>query len=117
MEMFPEGVLLEPETYNALISTLRRDCRVLESFRIMDYSLLVGIHNLDQAAREDQVCERCLICVFETKLCTYVGEGHESVAAQLDTEGDDEADVDAVEEEAADALDSDGGHPGAVGPH
>jgi len=51
MEMFPEGLLLEPETYNALISTVRRDTRVLESFRIMDYSLLIGIHNLDQAAR------------------------------------------------------------------
>merc|ERR1719237_548452 len=53
MEMFPEGLLLEPETYNALISTVRRDTRVLESFRIMDYSLLIGIHNLDQAAREE----------------------------------------------------------------
>ncbi|XP_059087907.1 uncharacterized protein LOC131884205 isoform X3 [Tigriopus californicus] len=52
-EFLPEGVLLEPETYNALISTLRRDCRVLESFRIMDYSLLIGIHNLDQANREE----------------------------------------------------------------
>ena len=55
MQMLPEGLLLEPETYNALISTLRRDCRVLESFRIMDYSLLVGVHNLDQAAREEAV--------------------------------------------------------------
>ncbi len=55
MEMLPEGLLLESETYNALISTLRRDCRVLESFRIMDYSLLVGVHNLDQAARESAV--------------------------------------------------------------
>jgi len=55
MSMLPEGLMLEAETYNALISTLRRDCRVLESFRIMDYSLLVGIHNLDQAAREDAV--------------------------------------------------------------
>ncbi len=53
MEMLPEGVLLESETYNALISTLRRDCRVLESFLIMDYSLLLGIHNLDQSAREE----------------------------------------------------------------
>ena len=26
--------------------------QVLESFKIMDYSLLVGIHNLDEAARE-----------------------------------------------------------------
>ena len=53
IELLPEGVLLEPEPYNALISTLRRDCRVLESFRIMDYSLLVGIHNLDLAAKEE----------------------------------------------------------------
>jgi len=52
MELLPEGLLLEPETYTALISTMRRDCRVLESFKIMDYSLLVGIHNLDLAARE-----------------------------------------------------------------
>merc|ERR1719153_2041747 len=52
MELLPEGLLLEPETYSALISTMRRDCRVLESFKIMDYSLLVGIHNLDLAAKE-----------------------------------------------------------------
>ena len=55
MELLPEGLLLEAETYNALISTLRRDCRVLESFRIMDYSLLIGIHNLDLAAKEEVV--------------------------------------------------------------
>jgi len=52
LELLPEGLLLEPDTYTALISTMRRDCRVLESFKIMDYSLLVGVHNLDQAARE-----------------------------------------------------------------
>merc|ERR1719468_1315503 len=52
MELLPEGLMLEAETYNALISTMRRDCRVLESFRIMDYSLLIGIHNLDQSAKE-----------------------------------------------------------------
>jgi len=52
MELLPDGLLLEPETYTALISTMRRDCRVLESFKIMDYSLLVGIHNIDLAAKE-----------------------------------------------------------------
>uniref|UniRef100_A0A0K2T160 Putative LOC100748690 [Bombus impatiens] n=1 Tax=Lepeophtheirus salmonis TaxID=72036 RepID=A0A0K2T160_LEPSM len=52
LELLPDGLLLEQETYNALISTMKRDCRVLESFRIMDYSLLVGIHNLDLAAKE-----------------------------------------------------------------
>ena len=55
MELLPEGLMLEAETYNALISTMRRDCRVLESFRIMDYSLLIGIHNLDQSAKEHVV--------------------------------------------------------------
>ncbi|XP_069687900.1 phosphatidylinositol 4-phosphate 5-kinase type-1 alpha-like isoform X11 [Periplaneta americana] len=48
----PEGIGLEGDTYSALIKTIQRDCRVLESFKIMDYSLLVGIHNLDQAARD-----------------------------------------------------------------
>ncbi|KAI4456574.1 phosphatidylinositol-4-phosphate 5-kinase [Holotrichia oblita] len=52
MEHHPEGILLEADTYNALTKTIQRDCRVLESFKIMDYSLLVGVHNLDQAQRE-----------------------------------------------------------------
>lgn len=52
MEIHPEGISLEPVTYDALIKTMQRDCRVLESFKIMDYSLLIGVHNLDQAARE-----------------------------------------------------------------
>ncbi|KAG0413259.1 hypothetical protein HPB47_009594, partial [Ixodes persulcatus] len=52
LEQHPDGILLEADTYNALVKTIQRDCRVLESFKIMDYSLLVGIHNLDQAARE-----------------------------------------------------------------
>ncbi|XP_042911168.1 phosphatidylinositol 4-phosphate 5-kinase type-1 alpha isoform X1 [Parasteatoda tepidariorum] len=47
-----EGILLEHDTYNALIKTMQRDCRVLESFKIMDYSLLVGIHNIHAAHRE-----------------------------------------------------------------
>lgn len=54
MEFHPEGLSLEQETYNALMKTLQRDCRVLESFKIMDYSLLIGIHNLDIAAKEKQ---------------------------------------------------------------
>ena len=52
LELLPEGLLLEPETFSALCTTMKRDCRVLESFKIMDYSLLVGIHNLDLAGKE-----------------------------------------------------------------
>uniref|UniRef100_A0A182SH93 PIPK domain-containing protein n=1 Tax=Anopheles maculatus TaxID=74869 RepID=A0A182SH93_9DIPT len=54
LEHHPNGLFLEAETYSALIKTIQRDCRVLESFKIMDYSLLVGIHNLDLAVKEKQ---------------------------------------------------------------
>ncbi|XP_070178757.1 phosphatidylinositol 4-phosphate 5-kinase type-1 alpha-like isoform X3 [Littorina saxatilis] len=52
MDLHQDGLLLEKDTYEALIKTLQRDCRVLESFKIMDYSLLIGVYNLDVAARE-----------------------------------------------------------------
>lgn len=47
-DVHPDGIALEPDTYAALIRTIDRDCRVLESFKIMDYSLLVGIQNLSR---------------------------------------------------------------------
>lgn len=52
MEMHPEGFMLEADTYTALMKTIDRDCLVLQSFKIMDYSLLLGVHNLDKEARE-----------------------------------------------------------------
>ncbi|XP_038581510.1 phosphatidylinositol 4-phosphate 5-kinase type-1 alpha-like [Micropterus salmoides] len=55
----PEGLLMEGDTYNAVSKTIHRDCLVLQSFKIMDYSLLVGIHNVDQACRE-QVSEEAV---------------------------------------------------------
>lgn len=54
LEHHPNGISLEADTYSALIKTIQRDCRVLESFKIMDYSLLVGVHNMDQAQKEKQ---------------------------------------------------------------
>ncbi|GLD69259.1 phosphatidylinositol 4-phosphate 5-kinase type-1 gamma-like isoform X2 [Lates japonicus] len=50
----PDGLTLDQDTYSALVKTLQRDCLVLESFKIMDYSLLLGIHNKTQAERESQ---------------------------------------------------------------
>ncbi|XP_030624776.1 phosphatidylinositol-4-phosphate 5-kinase, type I, beta a [Chanos chanos] len=47
-----EGLYFDADTYNALMKTLQRDCRVLESFKIMDYSLLLGIHVLDAKMRD-----------------------------------------------------------------
>ncbi|KAI2811451.1 hypothetical protein RDWZM_003750 [Blomia tropicalis] len=46
------GLLLEAHVYDELIHTMQRDCRVLESFEIMDYSLLVGIHNYDRSIKD-----------------------------------------------------------------
>ncbi|CAH8439060.1 unnamed protein product [Dicrocoelium dendriticum] len=56
-ERNPHGIWLEAETYDALIKTIEQDCLVLESLQIMDYSLLLGIHNLDRAKRERVVHE------------------------------------------------------------
>lgn len=39
------GLRMSNETYDKLLNTLIRDCTVLESFKIMDYSLLMGVHN------------------------------------------------------------------------
>lgn len=49
MEHHKEGFTLEPAIYEALMKTIAADLRVLESFKIMDFSLLVGVHNLDIA--------------------------------------------------------------------
>ncbi|NXL77221.1 PI51A kinase, partial [Leptocoma aspasia] len=52
MQDLPDGLFLDGDMYCALCKTLQRDCLVLQSFKIMDYSLLVAIHNLDLAQRE-----------------------------------------------------------------
>ncbi|KAF7200123.1 phosphatidylinositol 4-phosphate 5-kinase type-1 beta [Nothobranchius furzeri] len=46
-DMHEEGLHFDTETFNNIMKTLQRDCRVLESFKIMDYSLLLGVHVLD----------------------------------------------------------------------
>lgn len=53
IEHHPEGIFLENTVYRNLVKTIQRDCRVLESFQIIDYSLLVGVHSLDQAMKEN----------------------------------------------------------------
>uniref|UniRef100_A0A7N8XKF4 Phosphatidylinositol-4-phosphate 5-kinase type 1 alpha n=1 Tax=Mastacembelus armatus TaxID=205130 RepID=A0A7N8XKF4_9TELE len=59
MQDMQDGLLLEGDMYNALCKTIHRDCLLLQSFKIMDYSLLVGIHNVDKACRE-QVSEEAV---------------------------------------------------------
>lgn len=69
MEHHPGGILMEADTYSALVKTIQRDCRVLESFKIMDYSLLLGIHNLDQAQREKLVSTKINIVYVCESMC------------------------------------------------
>ncbi|KAG8509245.1 Phosphatidylinositol 4-phosphate 5-kinase type-1 alpha, partial [Galemys pyrenaicus] len=51
LQDIPDGLFLDSDMYNALCKTLQRDCLVLQSFKIMDYSLLMSIHNVDHAQR------------------------------------------------------------------
>eukprot|EP00055_Hartaetosiga_balthica_P002200 m.3056 g.3056 ORF g.3056 m.3056 type:complete len:852 (-) comp2011_c0_seq1:142-2697(-) len=41
-----DGIVLPPKTFAKLCNTAQRDCLILESYKIMDYSLLLGIHKL-----------------------------------------------------------------------
>ncbi|KAG8431736.1 hypothetical protein GDO86_020241 [Hymenochirus boettgeri] len=54
---WPDGLFLDPDMHSALCKTIQRDCLVLQSFKIMDYSLLVGIHNMDYAQKETSVLD------------------------------------------------------------
>ncbi|VDK89510.1 unnamed protein product [Onchocerca ochengi] len=53
----PDGLLLDVGVYDAIMKTISRDCLVLESFKIMDYSLLVGIHNKSTAKNAADVID------------------------------------------------------------
>nr|XP_034172490.1 phosphatidylinositol 4-phosphate 5-kinase type-1 alpha-like isoform X8 [Osmia lignaria] len=88
MEHHPEGIFLEADTYNALVKTIQRDCRVLESFKIMDYSLLVGIHNLDQAARE-KAQEQRLSASAEEEVGEVGGESAGFIQAERERDRED----------------------------
>ncbi|XP_060948944.1 phosphatidylinositol 4-phosphate 5-kinase type-1 alpha-like [Limanda limanda] len=52
MQDMPDALLLEADKYNGVCRTIQRDCLLMQSFKIMDYSLLVGVHNVDLACRE-----------------------------------------------------------------
>ncbi|KAM4631045.1 phosphatidylinositol 4-phosphate 5-kinase type-1 alpha-like isoform 2-T2 [Polymixia lowei] len=44
----PGGLLLDADKYSALCKTIQRECLLLQSFQIMDYSLLVGVHKVER---------------------------------------------------------------------
>ncbi|XP_034152633.1 phosphatidylinositol-4-phosphate 5-kinase, type I, beta a isoform X2 [Esox lucius] len=83
-EMF-EGLYFDADTYNALMKTLQRDCRVLESFKIMDYSLLLGVHvlnkkGLERGARPDSKRLNGQRVLYSTARESIQGEGDGKVA-------------------------------------
>ncbi|KAI6656388.1 Phosphatidylinositol-4-phosphate 5-kinase type I [Oopsacas minuta] len=51
-DKFPKGIIMTEDKRDLLMDVLKRDCDVLESFDIMDYSLLVGVHNVTQVLKE-----------------------------------------------------------------
>ena len=48
LEEHKDGLVLDEKHYENVISSLKRDCLILQSFGIMDYSMLLGIHNLEK---------------------------------------------------------------------
>lgn len=66
MQDMQEGLLMEGDKYSAVCKTIQRDCLLLQSFKIMDYSLLLGIHNVDQACRE-QVSEEAVAAAADQR--------------------------------------------------
>lgn len=63
LEEHPSGLILDEKHYDNIISSLRRDCLILESFGIMDYSLLLGIHNLEKERNNPEI-----EAYYETKI-------------------------------------------------
>ena len=45
-------LVLNAATYDQLMGQLGRDCALLESLRVMDYSLLLGVHYLSWGGDE-----------------------------------------------------------------
>merc|ERR1719234_192604 len=70
LDIVTEGFQIDPETYTTLMSTIERDCSLLESNNNMDYSLLLGVHNLDKAKRELNGSDQKEKSLFQPNLTT-----------------------------------------------
>ena len=86
MEMYPDGIFLQSDLYDKLVNTIERDCRVLESLEIMDYSLLLGIHNITQVAPADSLRKRT--GTGESRRLHYLSSPMESIRADICTDED-----------------------------
>lgn len=68
LEEHPQGIKLDEKTYNEIINNLKRDCLILQSFGIMDYSLLLGIHNIDKDRALNSIQNVQLEAYYESKI-------------------------------------------------
>ncbi|OAF67094.1 hypothetical protein A3Q56_05156, partial [Intoshia linei] len=57
-DMIKSGIRLSPKTHHLLSETINKDCRVLSSFKIMDYSLLLGIHIIKPEEETEEFDQR-----------------------------------------------------------
>ncbi|GFS65972.1 phosphatidylinositol 4-phosphate 5-kinase type-1 alpha, partial [Nephila pilipes] len=44
LERWSKGIYLKEKVYSLIMKSVERDCKVLEDYNMMDYSLLLGIH-------------------------------------------------------------------------
>jgi len=44
---------LKPDIRLSLLETIEKDCKILKDFNIMDYSILIGVHNIDYTLKTD----------------------------------------------------------------
>ncbi|KAF1742943.1 hypothetical protein MXB_3251 [Myxobolus squamalis] len=73
-----KGLLLDPQYYSLIISTIERDTRVLSSFKIMDYSLLIGIHNISAHVLQQKYNFRIQVVVH---VRAYTAEAQDTIRA------------------------------------
>lgn len=71
LDNHPDGIILDDRHYDNIISSIKTDCLVLQSFGIMDYSLLLGIHNLEKEKNNTAI-----EAFFEAKLNDPASSDH-----------------------------------------
>lgn len=78
LENHKDGIFIDPTALEALMKSISRDCLVMESFKIMDYSLLVGIHNVELGIKERAEQNRESHPAPSTSSDTFSGEKAEN---------------------------------------
>ena len=70
--LHPSGLILEPLFYDQFKQTIEDDVRVLSSFGIMDYSLLLAVHNITEELKSHQQ-----VSIVSSDEATPTNDNHE----------------------------------------